>query len=85
MERQRNTHHVFRIMYHFVWIPKYRRSLKNIIEPIGYDYNIEIVELEILLDPIHMVVQSEPKKSPSDWMQVLKVYQLGCFSKCILK
>lgn len=43
MELQRNTHHVFRIMYHFVWIPKYRRkvfaelyrtALKNIIEVI---------------------------------------------------
>ena len=56
MELQRNTHHVFRIMYHFVWIPKYRRkvftepyrtALKSVIEQIGYDYNIEIVELEV--------------------------------------
>ena len=81
MELQRNTHHVFRIMYHFVWIPKYRRkvfaepyrtALKNIIEQIGYDYNIEIVELEIPVDHIHMVVRSEPKVSPSDIMQVIK-------------
>ncbi len=81
MELQRNTHHVFRIMYHFVWIPKYRRKvfaepyrtdLKNIIEQIGYDYNIEIVELEIPVDHIHMVVRSEPKVSPSDIMQVIK-------------
>lgn len=56
MELSRNTHHVFRIMYHFVWIPKYmhkvfhepyRTSLKDIIYKIGYDYNIEIVELEV--------------------------------------
>ena len=53
MELQRNSHHVFRIMYHFVWIPKYRRkvfsepyrsTLKDIIFKIGYDYNIEIIE-----------------------------------------
>lgn len=64
MELSRNQHHVFRIMYHFVWIPKYRRkifvepyrsSLKAIIEKIGYDYNIEIVELEIPVDHIHMI------------------------------
>jgi len=81
MELQRNTHHVFRIMYHFVWIPKYRRKvfsepyrtvLKNIIEQIGYDYNIEIVEIEILVDHIHMVIRSEPKVSPSDIMQIIK-------------
>lgn len=27
----------------------------------GYDYNIDIVELEIPEDYIHMVVKSEPK------------------------
>lgn len=81
MDLQRNTHHVFRIMYHFVWIPKYRRKvfgepyravLKNIIEQIGYDYNIEIVEIESPSDHIHMVVRSEPKISPSDIMQIIK-------------
>jgi putative transposase len=68
METQRNSHHVFRIKYHFVWIPKYRKKvfeepyrevLKKIIGKIGYDYNIEIVELEIPEDHIHMVVRSE--------------------------
>ena len=46
MELQRNTHHVYRLMYHFVWIPKYRHKvfcepyrdvLKGIIEKAGYD------------------------------------------------
>jgi putative transposase len=68
-------------MYHFVWIPKYRRkvfiepyrtTLRNIIHKIGYDYNINIVELEIPVDHIHMIVMSEPKISPSDIMQVVK-------------
>ena len=81
MELRRNSHHVFRIMYHFVWIPKYRHkifiepyreSLKLIIKKIGYDYNIEIVELEIPSDHVHMVVKSEPKVSPSDIMQIIK-------------
>lgn len=68
-------------MYHFVWIPKYRHKvfiepyrtvLKEIIYKIGYDYNIEIVELEIPTDHIHMVVKSEPKKCPSEIMRVVK-------------
>ena len=68
-------------MYHFVWIPKYRHkvfeepyrtTLKTIIEKIGYDYDIEIVELEIPVDHIHMVVRSLPRIAPSDIMQIIK-------------
>ncbi len=81
MELQKNTHHVYRLMYHFVWIPKYRHKvfrepyrevLKGIIEKIGYDYNIDIVELEIPEDHLHMVVRGVPKMSPSYVMQVIK-------------
>jgi putative transposase len=50
----------------------YREVLKKIIGKIGYDYNIEIVELEVPEDHIHMVVRSEPKISPSDIMQIIK-------------
>ena len=89
MDLRRNSHYVFRIMYHFVWIPKYRHkifiepyreSLRIIIKKIGYDYNIEIVELEIPIDHIHMIVRSEPKTSPSDIMQIIKsVSARNCF------
>ena len=81
MELQRNSHHVFRIMYHFVWIPKYRHkvfeepyrgTLKTIIEKIGYDYDIEIVELEVPVDHIDMIVRSLPRVVPSDIMQIVK-------------
>jgi len=68
-------------MYHFVWIPKYRHkvfsepyreAMKTIIHKIGYDFDIDIVELEIPKDHIHMVVRSEPKISPSQIIQVVK-------------
>ncbi len=83
MELQKNTHHVYRLMYHFVWIPKYRHKvfcspygeeLKGIIEKIGYDYDydIDIIELEIPEDHLHMVVRGVPKMSPSHIMQVIK-------------
>ena len=90
MELTRNSHHIFRIMYHFVWIPKYRHkvfyepcrsSLKNIIQKIGYDYNIEIVELEVPVDHIHMVVKSEPKQCPSRIMQIIKSISARNFFK----
>ncbi len=81
MELRRNTHHVYRLMYHFVWIPKYRHKvfsepyrevLKGIIKKAGYDYDIDIVELEVPEDHIHMVVRGVPKMCPSDVMQVIK-------------
>lgn len=56
----------------FVWIPKYRHKifeepyrseLKSIIYNVAYDYDIDIVELEVPTDHIHRVVRSEPKES----------------------
>jgi putative transposase len=49
-----------------------RGGLKNIIYKIGYDYDIEIVELEAPVDHIHMVVRAEPKISPSKIMKIVK-------------
>ena len=78
-------------MYHFVWIPKYRRkvfsdpyreTMKAIIHKAGFDYDIDIVELEIPEDHIHMVVRSEPKISPSHIMQVIKSISAREFFKC---
>lgn len=90
MELRRNTHHVHRLMYHFIWIPKhrhkvftepYRTDLQSIIYKIGYDYDIEIVEPEIPVDHIHMVVRSEPKDSPSSIMQKIKSISAREFSR----
>lgn len=68
-------------MYHFFRIPKYRHkvfhepyrsTMKALIQKIGYDYDIDIVELEIPEDHIHMVIREIPKQSPSDVMQIIK-------------
>ncbi len=81
MELQRDSHHVYRVMYHFVWIPKYRhkvfrepyrQTLKNLIEKICYDYELHLEELEILKDHIHMIVRARPKMIPSKIMQIIK-------------
>jgi len=44
--------------------------MKAIIKKVGYD--IDIVELEIPEDHIHMVIRGVPKQSPSDVMQIIK-------------
>ncbi len=77
-------------MYHFVWIPKYRHkvfvepyrsTMKGIIQKFGYDYDIDIVELEIPNDHIHMVIRGIPKQSPSDVMQIVKTQVSEFISK----
>lgn len=81
MKLDKNAHHVYRLMYHFVWIPKYRHKvfkspyrevLKDIIKKVGYDYDINIIEVEVPLDHIHMIVKYASKISPSYIMQVIK-------------
>ncbi|MBL4882791.1 MAG: transposase [Oleispira sp.] len=46
IDLRKKTHYVFGLMYHFVWIPKYRNKifvepyrsdLKAIIRKVGYD------------------------------------------------
>jgi len=56
--------------------------MKELIQKIGYDYDIDIVELEIPGDHIHMVVRSTPKQSPSKVMQVIKSISARQFFKC---
>lgn len=57
---------------HKVFSEPYRETLKGIIEKIGYDYDIEIVVLEIPVDHIHLVVRGEPSRAPSEIMRVIK-------------
>ena len=68
-------------MYHFVWIPKYRNAvfkkpyadyLKGLFRKIAYDYDMEVSEIEIMEDHIHMMLKAEPRESPAHIMQVLK-------------
>lgn len=64
-----------------MWIPKYRRKvfsepyrsdLKEIIKKAAYDYEMEVVEIEIPEDHVHMVIRAEPKMSPSGIMNIIK-------------
>lgn len=80
MELQRKTHYVYRLMYQFVWIPKYRDkifhvpycvTMKAIIQKVGYDYDIDIVELKIPENRIHMVIRGSHQQSSSDVMQII--------------
>ena len=65
-----NLNVVFSCKYHVVWCPKYRRSvlvdgadeaLKRIVERICLARNAELLELEVLPDHVHLLVDVDPQ------------------------
>ena len=74
---------VYNIGYHLIWCPKYRRSvligevrdklillLKIKSEEIG----LEIVQIEVMPDHVHLFVKASPVDSPHFIVQQLKGY-----------
>lgn len=81
MDLHRAEHHVYRLEYHLVWTPKYRckaftepyaTTLKQILIKAAYDYDLEILEIEVPKDHVHMLVSIPPSTSVSDCIRTLK-------------
>lgn len=77
MEKTRYAH--YNINYHFVWIPKYRKSIlmdsiENTLEKTlkNASEDIDILSLEIMPDHIHCSVSAPPRMSPSEIINILK-------------
>jgi len=69
------------IRYHFVWIPKYRKRLLTrgrqaylayLLKRIAAEWNLVIVEMEIMEDHVHWFVEAPPRQSPAQIMNVVK-------------
>lgn len=81
MELARTSHTVYRIAYHFCWIPKYRKlvlkagiesSLRALHKQIGLHYDFKILEQEIMSDHVHLLLSAPPRYSPARVVQILK-------------
>lgn len=75
------SHSRYNLQYHFVWIPKYRRSflvgkiaarLKEILKDIAFNYKIKIIAMEVMPDHVHILVEAPPKLAPSRIVQIFK-------------
>ena len=75
------SHVVYQCSYHIVWCPKYRfrimkgqvgKYLEQRIESLCEWKQVEILELNIMEDHVHMVVTIPPKISISVLMGILK-------------
>ena len=72
MALRRGTHSVYDTQYHLVWAPKYRKKLLTgvvgerigaLLFEIGDAYQIEIEELEVSIDHVHIFCSFPPKLS----------------------
>lgn len=75
------AHTKHRLMYHLVWIPKYRKRvltgalavrLKELFEQCAEMNRWSIEELNVQSDHVHMLVQIHPSMSISKAVQLLK-------------
>jgi len=78
---QKSSHAVYRLEYHFVWVPKYRYHvlvkevkprLKEILVELCQWLDIAILEGAVCSDHVHMCLSVPPKHSPAEVMKVLK-------------
>ena len=79
---KRTSHAVYDTSYHLVWCPKYRKKLfiseelrepaREIIREIGEEYGIEIAEMEIALDHVHLLVSFPPSRAIGEIVRVIK-------------
>lgn len=74
------NHSKFILTYHIIFVCKYRSKLlnkygediKQIMHDISKKYDLEIKEMEVDKDHIHMMIESVPKISPLQIVRVLK-------------
>lgn len=65
-----NNNVVYSCKYHVVWTPKYRRSvlkdgvdlrLKELLEQIAKEIRVDIIEMEIMPDHVHLLIEVDPQ------------------------
>lgn len=70
MEYKSNNKVVYSCKYHVVWCPKYRRKvlingietrLKELIQEACAEINVDIIEMEIMPDHVHLLVEVDPQ------------------------
>ena len=70
MKYKSNHNVVYSCKYHVVWCPKYRRKvllngvdtrLKELIQEICEEYRIDIIEIEIMPNRVHLLMEADPQ------------------------
>jgi len=65
-----NKNVVYSCKYHIVWCPKYRRQvliegvdarLKEILLEVANEFSSELIEMEVMPDHVHLLVECDPQ------------------------
>lgn len=65
-----NRNVVYSCKYHIVWCPKYRRKvliegvdtrLKEILLEVATEFNSELIEMEVMPDHVHLLIECDPQ------------------------
>lgn len=76
-----NNNVMYSCKYHVVWCPKYRRRvlegdvshrLKEIIREVAAERQAEIIELEIMPDHVHLLIEVDPQYGIHKMVKALK-------------
>jgi putative transposase len=74
---------IYNLGYHLIWCPKYRRKvligniekhLRKLLQEKAKEIELEIIEMEIMPDHVHLFVKGRPTDSPHYIVQQLKGY-----------
>jgi putative transposase len=76
-----NRNVVYSCKYHVVWCPKYRRDvlkdgaegrLKEIIHSVCREHDAEVLEVEVMPDHVHLLVEVDPQFGIAKLIQAIK-------------
>ena len=73
-EYRSHAHTISLCKYHFVWCPKYRHGMLELVRDelaelfrgTAERFGHEIVSMEIATDHVHLFVEADPKLSPAE-------------------
>ena len=83
MKYKSNHNVVYSCKYHVVWCPKYRRSvlangvdvrLKELIKETCDSLNVEIIEMEIMPNHVHLLMEVDPQFGVHKAVKQIKGY-----------
>ena len=81
MEYKSNNNVVYSCKYHVVWCPKYRRKvlkngidarLKELIHETCIEIGADIIEMEIMPDHVHLLIEVDPQYGIHKAVQLIK-------------
>ena len=81
MKYKSNHNIVYSCKYHIVWCPKYRRRvlvdsvavrLKELISSMSQEFQVELIDLEVMPDHVHLLVDVDPQFGVHNFIKRIK-------------